>query len=91
MKKIKYKDTKEILKQFNSKAILINITGIITQTINIQNSKIYFYKNKLTINEYKTEKITIDINWVANFYSNENNTMVKLEFDQTGAVEIHII
>ena len=86
MKKIIYKKTKEILKHFNGKAILINIMGIITPTINIQNSKIYFYKN-----EFNTEKINIDINWVANFYSNEDNTIVKLEFDQTGYIEIHII
>ncbi len=91
LKKIIYKKTKEILKHFNGKAILINIMGIITQTINIQNSKIYFYKNKLIINECNTEKINIDINWVANFYSNEDNTIVKLEFDQTGYIEIHII
>lgn len=91
MKKIRYKETKEILRHFNGKTILINIMGIITQTINIQNSKIHFYKNKLIINEYQTEKINIDINWVANFYSNKDNTIVKLEFDQTGYIEIHII
>lgn len=91
MKKIRYKETKEILRRFNGKTILINIMGIITQTINIQHSKIHFYKNKLIINEYQTEKLNIDINWVANFYSNKDNTIVKLEFDQTGYIEIHII
>ncbi len=90
MEKITYKNFKELIKKNNSKRLLIKVKGIIKQTIHIKNSKIFLSKNRLIIQDNTMEKINIGIDWVANFYSNYHNTIIKLEFDQIGEVVLYI-
>lgn len=90
MEKITYKNFKELIKKNNSKRLLIKAKGIIKQTIHIKNSKIFLSKNRLIIQDNTMEKINIGIDWVANFYSNYHNTIIKLEFDQIGEVVLYI-
>ncbi len=91
MKKIKYNDMKNIIKNMNNKELYIKLNGVIIQKIKIKNSKIFLRKNRLVIKDESIEKISISLDWVANFYVNETNTSIKLEFDQNGDVLIHII
>ena len=91
MKKITYKEMKKIIKQMSNKRLIIKVNGIIIQKIKIKNSKIFLKKNRLIIQDENIDKVNIGIDWIANFYTNENNTSIKLEFDQNGDVLIHII
>ena len=54
------------------------------------NADIKIIKNEFTIRINQKMNITIDINWVANFYVNNNNTIIKLEFDNLGDVVLAI-
>ena len=91
MDRITYKEMKELIKIFNNKNVSVEVTGIITQTLNIQKLKIYFKKNIIVIKDNRLEKLKINLCWIANFYTNKENTIIRYEFDQTGAVELHII
>lgn len=91
MKKIRYKDMKKIINQMNNKRLLIKLDGVIIQKLKIIKAKIFLKKNRLIIKDENIEKISISIDWIANFYTNESNTSIKLEFDQNGEVLIHII
>ncbi len=91
MKKIRYKDMKKIINQMNNKRLLIKLDGVIIQKLKIIKAKIFLKKNRLIIKDENIEKISISIDWIANFYTNETNTSIKLEFDQNGEVLIHII
>ena len=91
MKKVRYKDMKKIINQMNNKRLLIKLDGVIIQKLKIIKAKIFLKKNRLIIKDENIEKISISIDWIANFYTNETNTSIKLEFDQNGEVLIHII
>lgn len=91
MKKIRYKDMKKIINQMNNKRLLIKLDGVIIQKLKIIKAKIFLKKNRLIIKDENIEKISISIDWIANFYTNETNTSIKLEFDQNVEVLIHII
>lgn len=91
MKKIRYKDMKKIINQMNNKRLLVKLDGVIIQKLKIIKAKIFLKKNRLIIKDENIEKISISIDWIANFYTNETNTSIKLEFDQNGEVLIHII
>lgn len=91
MKKIRYKDMKKIINQMNNKRLLIKLDGVIIQKLKIIKAKTFLKKNRLIIKDENIEKISISIDWIANFYTNETNTSIKLEFDQNGEVLIHII
>mgnify|MGYP006943508188 CR=1 FL=1 len=91
LRKIKYKSLKEIIKRMNHKVLLIKVNGIIKQKIKIENANILLKKNRLIVFDDNIEKISVGIDWIANFYTNESNTSIKLEFDQNGEVLIHII
>ncbi len=91
MKKVRYKDMKKIINQMNNKRLLVKLDGVIIQKLKIIKAKIFLKKNRLIIKDENIEKISISIDWIANFYTNETNTSIKLEFDQNGEVLIHII
>lgn len=91
MKKIKYKDMKQLILKMNNKSLFIKTNGMIRQKLKIQKSKIFIKKNRLIVQDNGKEKINIGIDWVANFYTNEIYTSLKLEFDQNGDILIHII
>ena len=82
---------KKIINQMNNKRLLIKLDGVIIQKLKIIKAKIFLKKNRLIIKDENIEKISISIDWIANFYTNESNTSIKLEFDQNGEVLIHII
>lgn len=82
---------KKIINQMNNKRLLIKLDGVIIQKLKIIKAKIFLKKNRLIIKDENIEKISISIDWIANFYTNETNTSIKLEFDQNGEVLIHII
>lgn len=91
MERITYKKMKELIKKFINKNVTVQVTGIITQTLNIKNLKIYFKKDIIIIKDGRLEKLKVNFYWIANFYTNKDNTIIRYEFDQTGAVELHII
>ncbi len=91
MKKIRIKELRNIISTFNDKEVIIHTSEIITMTLHIQKLKIFFLNDELVIEENNIEKLRIAINWVANFYTNDDKTVVKLEFDETGEVIIQII
>lgn len=82
---------KKIVKGFDDKTIQVKTNGIIMQKFIIENLKIYFHKNKIILKDNDIEKIRIDIEWIANFYTNEKQDSIKFEFDQVGTAELHII
>ena len=82
---------KKIINQMNNKRLLIKLDGVIIQKLKIIKAKIFLKKNRLIIKDENIEKISISIDWIANFYTNETNTSIKLEFDQNVEVLIHII
>ena len=86
MRKIKFKELKEIIKYFQEKMVLLKISGIIRTNVNIKNAHIEIIKNEFIIRINQEMNIIVDINWVANFYANNNNTIIKLEFDNLGKV-----
>lgn len=90
MKKIKFKELKEIIKNFQEKNVMLKINGLIRTNINIKKANVDIIKNKFIIRINQEMNISVDINWVANFYTNDDNTIVKLEFDQLGEVELAI-
>lgn len=91
MKKIKYKDMKQLILKMNNKSLLIKTNGMIKQKLKIQKSKIFLKKNRLIVQDNGIEKINVGIDWVSNFYTNEVYTSLKLEFDQNGEILVHII
>lgn len=86
MRKIKFKELKEIIKYFQEERVLLKISGIIRTNVNIKNAHIEIIKNEFIIRINQEMNIIVDINWVANFYANNNNTIIKLEFDNLGKV-----
>lgn len=90
MKKIKFKELKEIIKNFQEKNVRLKINGLIRTNINIKKANVDIIENKFIIRINQEMNISVDINWVANFYTNDDNTIVKLEFDQLGEVELAI-
>ena len=90
MKKIKFKELKEIIKNFQEKNVMLKINGLIRTNINIKKANVDIIENKFIIRINQEMNISVDINWVANFYTNDDNTIVKLEFDQLGEVELAI-
>lgn len=91
IEKIRIKELRNIISTFNDKEVIIHTSEIITMTLHIQKLKIFFLNDELVIEENNIEKLRIAINWVANFYTNDDKTVVKLEFDETGEVIIQII
>lgn len=91
MEKIKYKEMKKIVKGFDDKTIQVKINGIIMQKFIIEKLKICFHKNKIILKDNDIEKIRIDIEWIANFYTNDKQDIIRFEFDQVGIAELHII
>lgn len=91
MERITYKQMKEIIKNFNNRNIRIQVSGIIAQIFDIKDLKIYFKQDMIIITDDNIEKLKINSCWIANFYTNKDNTIIKYEFDQTGAVELYII
>lgn len=90
MKKIRFRELNEIIKYFQEKNIILKISGLIRTDVNIKKAHIKIIKNEFTIRINQKMNITIDINWVANFYVNNNNTIIKLEFDNLGDVVLAI-
>lgn len=90
MKKINYKELRQLINNFNNKSLVIQQNGFIKSQIYIKQSKISILKDKLIVKDSKLEKIKININWVANFYRSENNNSIKLEFDTDEEILIHI-
>lgn len=90
MKIIKFKELKEIIKNFQEKNVRLKINGLIRTNINIKKANVDIIENKFIIRINQEMNISVDINWVANFYTNDDNTIVKLEFDQLGEVELAI-
>lgn len=86
MRKIKFKELKEIIKYFQEKRVLLKISGIIRTNVDIKKVHIEIIKNKFIIRINQEMNIIVDINWIANFYTNNNNTIIKLEFDNLGKV-----
>lgn len=86
MRKIKFKELKEIIKYFQEKNVLFKISGIIRTNVNIKKAHIEIIKNEFIIRINQEMNIIVDINWVANFYANNDNTIIKLEFDNLGKV-----
>lgn len=91
MERITYKQMKEIVKNFNNRNIRIQVNGIIAQIFDIKDLKIYFKQDMIIITDDNIEKLKINSCWIANFYTNKDNTIMRYEFDQTGAVELYII
>lgn len=90
LKKIRFRELKELLKYFQEKNVMLKITGLIRIDVNIKKAHIEIKKDKFIIMINQEMNITIDINWVANFYVNNNNTIIKLEFDNLGKVVLAI-
>lgn len=90
MKKIKFKELKETIKKFQEKNVMLKINGLIRTNINIKKANVDIIENEFIIRINQEMNISVDTNWVANFYTNDDNTIVKLEFDQLGEVELAI-
>lgn len=86
MKKIKFKELKEKINYFQGKSVLLIITGLVKTKIKIKQVYLQMKKNNFIIKVDEKINIAIDINWVANFYTNDTNTILKLEFDNLGEV-----
>lgn len=91
MKRITYKEMKNIIRSMNNRAILIKVEGIYIQRIEIQKSRIFTHKDRLIVQDKNIERFNVGISWVSNFYTNETQTSIKLELDEKGEVLIHII
>lgn len=90
MRRIKFKELKEIIKYCQEKNVLLKISGIIRTNINIEKAHIEIINNEFIIRINQEMNIIVDINWIANFYTNNDNTIIKLEFDNLGRVELYI-
>ena len=86
MKKIKFKELKEKINYFQGKSVLLIITGLVKTKIRIKQVYLQIKKNNFIIKVDEKIDIAVDINWVANFYANDINTILKLEFDNLGEV-----
>ncbi len=90
MKKIKFKELKEVVNNFQEKNVMLKIEGIINTNVNIKKAYILIIKNQFIIRINKEMNISVDTNWVANFYTNEDSTKIKLEFDNLGEVVLTV-
>ena len=90
MKKIKFKELKEVVNNFQEKNVMLKIEGIINTYVNIKKAYILIIKNQFIIRINKEMNISVDTNWVANFYTNEDSTKIKLEFDNLGEVVLTV-
>ncbi len=90
MKKIKFKELKEVVNNFQEKNVMLKIKGIINTNVNIKKAYILIIKNQFIIRINKEMNISVDTNWVANFYTNEDSTKIKLEFDNLGEVVLTV-
>ena len=90
MKKIKFKELKEVVNNFQEKNVMLKIEGIINTNVNIKKAYILIIKNQFIIRINKEMNISVDTNWVANFYTNEDSTKIKLEFDNLGDVVLTV-
>ena len=90
MKKIKFKELKEVVNKFQEKNVMLKIEGIINTNVNIKKAYILIIKNQFIIRINKEMNISVDTNWVANFYTNEDSTKIKLEFDNLGEVVLTV-
>ena len=90
MKKIKFKELKEVVNNFHEKNVMLKIKGIINTNVNIKKAYILIIKNQFIIRINKEMNISVDTNWVANFYTNEDSTKIKLEFDNLGEVVLTV-
>ncbi len=90
MKKINFKELKETINNFQGKNVMLKITGLIGTDINVKKANVTIIENEFIIRVNEEISISIDTNWVANFYTNDDNTIVKLEFDNLGEVILAI-
>lgn len=88
IKRIDYIQFKNNLENMKNKELLIDIQTMIQTKIIIRKTKMSINKYSLSLFNDEKQKINIDINYVANFYMDEEQKIIKLELDAIGYIMI---